>query len=59
MSEKTLPLHSEFVPSADLVGMVSARVLNRRPDLSGLSWMIEIALVPGGVRLDVYPAPQG
>ena len=59
MSVKPPPLHSELVPSSDLVGMVSARILNHRPDLSGLSWTIELTLVPGlGLRVDVYPAPQ-
>ena len=58
MSEKPAPLHTELVPIADVVGMISARVLNRRPDLSGLSWDIRFTLVPGGLLVDVYPEPK-
>ena len=48
------PLHSEFVSIPDLIGLVSARVLTKCPDLAGHAWVIDIVHLPGqGIRFDV------
>ncbi|HVJ53475.1 MAG TPA: hypothetical protein VM689_13490 [Aliidongia sp.] len=54
------PLHSEFIPTADLIHLVAARILSQRPELGGgQAWVIEIVVLPGrGIRLDVLGAPE-